>query len=127
MKINNIGRVCFLITTYLCLFIQGVFGDGKFSDLEDLIKAVTSIIFISSVGHSAANFAQYDEYAFPPNYPAFLRGKPPNSKVMVWGNCRTVCSHPDVLIQAFHGQGRNPFFFHGQRKVREFCIKSCKF
>lgn len=48
--------------------------------MEDLIKVVTSIIFISSVGHSAANFAQYDEYAFPPNYPAFLRGKPPTSK-----------------------------------------------
>ena len=71
--------------------MQGVFGDGKFEDLEDLIKAVTSIIFISSVGHSAANFAQYDEYAFPPNYPAFLRGKPPTSKVneycfLLWFN-----------------------------------------
>ncbi|XP_048579793.1 polyunsaturated fatty acid 5-lipoxygenase isoform X2 [Nematostella vectensis] len=62
------------------LGVQGVFGDGKFTDLEDLIKTVTSIIFISSVGHAAANFAQYDEYAFPPNYPAFLRGKPPTSK-----------------------------------------------
>lgn len=67
----------------MCFVSQGVFGDGKFTDLEDLIKAVTSIIFISSVGHSAANFAQYDEYAFPPNYPAFLRGKPPTSKVMM--------------------------------------------
>ncbi|XP_029207338.2 polyunsaturated fatty acid 5-lipoxygenase-like [Acropora millepora] len=62
------------------LGIKGVFGGGEFTDLEDLIKVVTSIIFISSVGHSAANFAQYDEYAFPPNYPAFLRGKPPTSK-----------------------------------------------
>lgn len=62
------------------LGIKGVFGEGTFTDLEDLIKTVTSIIFISSVGHSAANFAQYDEYAFPPNYPAFLRGKPPTSK-----------------------------------------------
>ena len=70
------------VQLYLLIFVQGVFGDGKFSDLEDLIKVVTSIIFISSVGHSAANFAQYDEYAFPPNYPAFLRGKPPTSKVL---------------------------------------------
>lgn len=68
--------------TLLCV-LQGVFGGGKFTDLEDLIKAVTTIIFISSVGHSAANFAQYDEYAFPPNYPAFLRGKPPTSKVIL--------------------------------------------
>ncbi|XP_015774101.1 PREDICTED: pumilio homolog 3-like [Acropora digitifera] len=62
------------------IVFSGVFGGGEFTDLEDLIKVVTSIIFISSVGHSAANFAQYDEYAFPPNYPAFLRGKPPTSK-----------------------------------------------
>ena len=60
------------VQLYLLIFLQGVFGDGKFSDLEDLIKVVTSIIFISSVGHSAANFAQYDEYAFPPNYPIRL-------------------------------------------------------
>ena len=58
-----------------------MFGDGKFEDVEDLVKTVTAIIYISSVGHAAANFAQYDEYAFPPNYPAFLRGKPPRSKV----------------------------------------------
>ncbi|KAL9968315.1 hypothetical protein ACROYT_G026674 [Oculina patagonica] len=62
------------------LGIKGVFGDGKFTVLEDLIKAVTSIIFISSVGHAAANFTQYDEYAFPPNYPCYLEGKPPTSK-----------------------------------------------
>ena len=60
-----------------------MFGDGKFEDIEDLVKTVTAIIFISSVGHAAANFAQYDEYAFPPNYPAFLRGKPPRSKVNI--------------------------------------------
>ena len=41
----------------------------------------TSIIFISSVQHSAANFCQYDEYAFPPYYPAFISGKPPTNKV----------------------------------------------
>lgn len=63
-------------------FSQGVFADGKFTNLEDLIKTVSSIIFVSSVGHAAANFAQYDEYAFPPNYPAYIRGKPPTSKVV---------------------------------------------
>ena len=58
-----------------------MFGNGKFTVLEDLISAVTSITFISSVGHAAANFTQYDEYAFPPNYPCYLEGKPPTSKV----------------------------------------------
>ena len=68
------------VIVHLFIF-QGVFGDGKFTVLEDLISAVTSIIFISSVGHAAANFAQYDEYAFPPNYPCCLQGKPPTTKV----------------------------------------------
>jgi len=62
------------------LGILGIPNDGHFADKEDLIRVVTSIIFISSVGHAASNFAQYDEYAFPPNYPAFLRGGPPTSK-----------------------------------------------
>jgi len=42
---------------------------------------VTATIFLSSVGHAAANFCQYDEYAFPPNYPAILNGKAPTTKV----------------------------------------------
>ena len=50
--------------------IKGVFGGGKFEELEDLVKTITATIFLSSVQHAAANFCQYDEYAFPPNYPA---------------------------------------------------------
>ncbi len=57
-------------------------GNGKFEVKEDLIQVLTSIIFLSSVAHASANFNQYDEYAFPPNYPAILRGKIPDSKVM---------------------------------------------
>uniref|UniRef100_T2MH56 Arachidonate 5-lipoxygenase n=1 Tax=Hydra vulgaris TaxID=6087 RepID=T2MH56_HYDVU len=60
--------------------IKGVFGNGNFDDLNDLIKFVASVIFICSVGHAAANFCQYDEYAFPPSYPAMLTGKIPSSK-----------------------------------------------
>jgi len=60
--------------------IKGVFGDGKFNKLDDLIKTITSTIYISSVMHAAANFCQYDEYAFPPNYPATLSGVPPTDK-----------------------------------------------
>ncbi|XP_065667156.1 polyunsaturated fatty acid 5-lipoxygenase isoform X2 [Hydra vulgaris] len=60
--------------------IKGVFGNGKFEELEDLIKTVSSVIFLGSVGHASANFCQYDEYAFPPNYPAIMNGEVPTSK-----------------------------------------------
>ena len=36
---------------------------------------------MGSVSHAAANFSQYDDYAFPANYPAILHGKPPTDKV----------------------------------------------
>ena len=60
---------------------QGVPGDGKFEKRDDLIQVLTSLIFLSSVGHASANFNQYDEYGFPPNYPAILRGDIPRKKV----------------------------------------------
>jgi len=63
--------------------IKGVFGNGQFSDLNDLKKTITSVLFLASVAHASANFAQYDEYAFPPNYPSILLGDPPNSKEQV--------------------------------------------
>ena len=67
---------------FLYYFFQGVFGNGKFDTLEDLIKVVSGTIFLGSVAHAAANFCQYDEYAFPANYPAMLNGKPPSNKVL---------------------------------------------
>ncbi|XP_064630089.1 allene oxide synthase-lipoxygenase protein-like [Lineus longissimus] len=57
--------------------MKGVPGHGKFTKKEDLIEAVTCIIFKCSVRHAAANFSQYDDYAFTPNYPSHLNGDPP--------------------------------------------------
>lgn len=62
------------------LGILGIPGDsGKFMSKDQVVTVCTSIIFTCSVGH-AVNFKQYDEYAFPPNYPTKLRGSPPTSK-----------------------------------------------
>ncbi|OWF44208.1 allene oxide synthase-lipoxygenase protein-like isoform X2 [Mizuhopecten yessoensis] len=60
--------------------LLGVPGNGKIENQEQLIVILTSIIYTCSVAHAATNFPQYDEYAFPPNYPASLAGKPPTDK-----------------------------------------------
>lgn len=63
------------------LGISGIPGNsGKFISKTQLITVCTCLIYTCSVGHAAANFKQYDEYAFPPNYPTKLRGTPPRSK-----------------------------------------------
>ncbi|XP_052773311.1 allene oxide synthase-lipoxygenase protein-like [Mya arenaria] len=63
------------------LGIKGVPGrDSKFENKEDLALVLTSIIYTCSVGHAAVNFEQYEEYAFPLNYPSKLMGKPPQDK-----------------------------------------------
>lgn len=60
--------------------IKGVFGRGKFTNMDDLIKFISTVIFLSSAQHAAVNFTQYDEYAFTPFYPGSLRGEPPRNK-----------------------------------------------
>ena len=55
--------------------------DGRFSSTLEIIATISAIISTCSVAHAAANFNQYDEYGFPPNYPAILQGKMPNQKV----------------------------------------------
>uniref|UniRef100_T1IPC8 Lipoxygenase domain-containing protein n=1 Tax=Strigamia maritima TaxID=126957 RepID=T1IPC8_STRMM len=59
----------------------GVPGDENgFTTNEQLIDTVTAIIAVCSIAHASANFQQYDEYAFTPNYPACLVGKIPKDK-----------------------------------------------
>ncbi|KAL4218062.1 Arachidonate 5-lipoxygenase [Mactra antiquata] len=62
------------------LGLQGVPGEsGKFVSRENVVSVCVFIIYTCSVGH-ATSLKQYDEYAFPPNYPTILRGTPPTSK-----------------------------------------------
>ena len=63
--------------------MQGVPGNGKFSTAEEISTVVVAIMYLSSVGHAAANFLQYEDYAFIPNYPTKLYGEPPKNKVRV--------------------------------------------
>ncbi|KAK3100682.1 hypothetical protein FSP39_023741 [Pinctada imbricata] len=60
--------------------ILGVPNNGKFETADHIILVFTSIIYTCSVAHASTNFPQYDEYAFPPNYPASMKGEPPKDK-----------------------------------------------
>ena len=42
------------------------------------------MVYILTCVHAAANFNQYDEYGFQPNFPFKLRGLPPKNKVNLY-------------------------------------------
>lgn len=50
-------------------------GEGGFNTIDELIMVLSAVLYTCSAGHAAANFLQYAEYAYPPNYPSQLRGK----------------------------------------------------
>lgn len=62
--------------------ILGIPGDDEngVTNMENVTDLVTAIISTCSLGHGAANFQQYDEYAYPPNYPGILMGEIPRDK-----------------------------------------------
>lgn len=67
--------------------MQGV--PSPITSIGELTELITTFIFMASVGHASANFCQYDEYAYPPNYPAQLIGERPKNKVSlgtIYGN-----------------------------------------
>jgi len=55
-------------------------GDEGFTCVSEVITICSSIISICSLGHASANFQQYDQYAFVPNYPGILMAPPPTEK-----------------------------------------------
>jgi hypothetical protein len=76
-----LGKCCVVLYHMDFVMLQGVPGNGSFTSKDQLYLVLTSIIYTCSVAHASTNFPQYDEYAFPPNYPALLTGKPPTDKV----------------------------------------------
>lgn len=52
-----------------------------FNSVEEVIDVVTVIISTCSLGHAAANFQQYEQYGFVPNYPGILLSEVPKEKV----------------------------------------------
>ncbi|XP_071550914.1 polyunsaturated fatty acid 5-lipoxygenase-like isoform X2 [Panulirus ornatus] len=59
--------------------IPGNSEDG-FTDVSQVIDVVTVIIATCSLGHAAANFQQYEQYGFVPNYPGILISNVPKEK-----------------------------------------------
>ena len=51
-----------------------------FTTVEEVVTTLAGIISTCSLGHASANFAQYEEYGFVPNYPGILYGRAPRSK-----------------------------------------------
>ncbi|OWF44209.1 arachidonate 5-lipoxygenase-like [Mizuhopecten yessoensis] len=62
------------------LGMRGVPGNGTITTIDQLATILTSHIYTCSVAHAASNFPQYDQYGFPPAYPASMRGEPPTDK-----------------------------------------------
>ncbi|XP_056015736.1 polyunsaturated fatty acid lipoxygenase ALOX8-like isoform X1 [Ostrea edulis] len=54
----------------------GMMGVPEFDGIGNLVTVLTNFIYICSVEHSATNFPQYEEYAFPPNKSLTLIGQP---------------------------------------------------
>lgn len=60
--------------------LKNMYGDGSFTNKEDVTDLLTCIIYKATVEHAALNLPLYDEGAFVPNYPLMMRGEPPTSK-----------------------------------------------
>ena len=57
-----------------------VWWSSGFTSVDQVVEVIAAIISICSQRHAAANFGQYDQYGFVPNYPAILYGSVPTSK-----------------------------------------------
>ncbi|KAK2188581.1 hypothetical protein NP493_128g05087 [Ridgeia piscesae] len=80
-ELQNWGRDLALSRDEGGVGINGMPPGGRFRHRADLVLICTSIIFTCSAQHMAVNASQYNEYAFPPNYPIYLAGQPPTDRL----------------------------------------------
>lgn len=107
---------------FLCnvFFFQGVPGNGELTSTDPLVKILTSVIFICSVAHAGANFPQYDNYCYPPNYPALMRGSPPTSKVSCVSYYKRSEYHCKIWIRGYSNKNEIEY----EMKSRHQCVKT---
>ncbi|KAF5773558.1 putative linoleate 13S-lipoxygenase [Helianthus annuus] len=71
---------------------------------QDLIKVVTTIMWVCSGHHSAVNFGQYDFAGYFPNRPTIARTKMPNEDPTVEEWEAFISKPEDVLLDSFPTQ-----------------------
>ncbi|ESP02741.1 hypothetical protein LOTGIDRAFT_224684 [Lottia gigantea] len=79
-ELQNLGKELSMPKSQGGVGVLGVPNDGELKTKEDISLLFTSVIVTCSVMHCATNFPIYQNYAFPPNYPATMRGVPPSTK-----------------------------------------------
>ncbi|OQV25732.1 Allene oxide synthase-lipoxygenase protein [Hypsibius exemplaris] len=77
-ELQNFGRELVLPQAEKGVGLGGVpITDGRFRSVQEIVDTVSAIISQCSLSHAAANFGQYEEYGYPPNYPTRMNGAIP--------------------------------------------------
>ncbi|OQV25731.1 Allene oxide synthase-lipoxygenase protein [Hypsibius exemplaris] len=77
-ELQNFGRELVLPQAEKGVGLGGVpITDGCFRSVQEIVDTVSAIISQCSLSHAAANFGQYEEYGYPPNYPTRMNGAIP--------------------------------------------------
>ena len=99
--------------SYCTFALQGI---PEFDGINNLVQTLTNFIYICSVEHSATNFPQFDQYAFPPNYPALLREGDQNEIV-------SVSKHISISDQSLFGEIMYHFKYYFFNRTSRFSFK----
>lgn len=79
-----IGRYCYRQFLLVVLAFQGIPSP---IDREGLLSLLTNVLSLASLFNAVYGSGQYDNLAFPPNYPSAMRGTIPRDNVGVLLTC----------------------------------------